>query len=117
MPPKWTPAGEMRQPITIQQITTDVVYYGEAVPSASTFATATAKIEQLSGREVFYAQLQVTALATHQVTLRFIAGVTPEMQVIWATNPEGTTRTLKIVDVNDVEGQGFELRLLCVEMK
>jgi SPP1 family predicted phage head-tail adaptor len=108
---KPTAAGKRRQHITIQQITTSTDSYGEAVPSPSTFATAYASVRQLTGREIFYAE-QVQALATHEVNLRYVAGVTEKMQVAIEGGP-----ALAIVSVNNVEFRNRELILLCVEKK
>lgn len=107
--PRWTSAGQRRQFITIQQLATAPDSYGEQLPTASTFATAYARVRQLSGRELFYAQ-QVQALATHEVNLRYVAGVLPTMQVL----VEGISQPLQILNVNDVELRHRELVLLCV---
>lgn len=107
-----TKAGKRRQFITIQQLSTTADAYGEPVATWSSFATAYAAVKQLSGRELFYAQLQVQALATHEVNLRYVVGVTPEMQISIEGGP-----TLQIVDVNDVEYRHRELVLICVQKK
>lgn len=110
---KPTPAGSRRQFITIQQNTTAAdSSYGGATPDWSQFAQAYASIKQLSGRELFNAQ-QVVALATHEVNLRYVPGVVPEMQILI----EGIATPLQILDVNDVEFRHRELVLLCVQKK
>lgn len=103
-------AGKLRWPITIQTLTTAPNSYGEAVPTPETFANTWAEVTQLSGRELWYAQ-QVQPLATHRVRCRYVAGVTPAMQVVF----QG--RTLQLTDVNDVDGRHRELVMLATEKK
>jgi SPP1 family predicted phage head-tail adaptor len=105
-----TNPGDFRQSITIQSPSESQNAYGEEVITWQTFAQSWAKITQLSGREQYYAQ-EVTPLATHQVKLRYLAGVTPAMQIVWGS------RTLQIIDVNDLDGRQIELALICQEKK
>ena len=102
--------GELRQQITIQQLSTSADAYGAATPAWSTLATVWAKVHQLKGSEQFYAH-QVVELATHEVTIRYLAGVSEQMQIVWGA------RTLKIENVNDVDGRGIKHVLLCAEKK
>lgn len=109
---KPTPAGRRRQFITIQNEPATTDSFGAEVPAAATaFATAYAAVKQLTGRELFYAQ-QVVALATHEVNLRYVSGVTEQMQIAIEGGP-----TLQIANVNDVEMRHRELVLLCIEKK
>lgn len=104
-------AGELRNRITINTGATTPDAYGENLPAPTVFATVWAKVTQLSGRELYYAQQQ-QALATHKVTMRYYAGVTETMSIAWQGG-----RTLNIVAVNDIDGRHRELELLCQERK
>jgi SPP1 family predicted phage head-tail adaptor len=107
---KMTPRGKFRWPITVLTATKAADGYGELEPTPTTFATARASIEQLSGRELFWAQ-QVQALATHRVKMPYVPGVLATMQVVVEAGP-----TYEILGPPDnVEMLNRELWLLCVE--
>lgn len=55
---------------------------GDPQPTWVQFATVWCSIEPLQGREMQFAQ-QVHGQVTHKVTLRYLPGVTPRMQLRW----------------------------------
>ena len=103
-------AGKLRYQITIQSPGTTQDAYGQETGNPVTVTTAMADVYQMSGRELWYAK-QIQPQATHRVVMRYQAGITPEMFVVF----QG--RTLNIVDVNDVDGLHRELDLVCTERK
>jgi SPP1 family predicted phage head-tail adaptor len=100
-------AGHLRHRITIQQPTIgtpDAV--GESVPTWGTFATAWADVATLQGRELAFAR-GIAATVTHKVTLRYLAGVTSAMRVLFGS------AVLSIAAVLDSENRNRQLDLLC----
>lgn len=81
---------------------------GQVRTQPQTIATVWARIEPLSGRELYRAQ-QVVAEVTHRVTIRARTGINEGMQVIYGT------RSLGIGAVLNIEERGREMDLLCVE--
>lgn len=102
--------GALRHVVTIQENDpTAVNAANERVDSWGTFeAGVRASVKELSGRELEFA-LRRVANVTHEIVMRYRAGVTPKMRVVW------DSRTLNIEAVTDGEGLKRELRLLCVE--
>jgi SPP1 family predicted phage head-tail adaptor len=100
--------GDLRHRITIQQLTpTQNGLDSTEVPAD--FATVWAAIEPLSGREYFAAQ-QVNAEVTCRIRMRYLAGVTPSMQVKFGE------RTFAIESVINVEERNRELQLMVKEV-
>lgn len=73
-----------------------------------------ASYDSLSGTELVEAQAMAKD-ATYQVKMRFRTGVTTAKRLIVLDNREGSTTTLNILHVRDVESAGVELELLCKE--
>lgn len=67
-----------------------------------------AEIEPLSGSELTEAQQKV-ADATHQVTIRYLSGVTPDKRILFGV------RELYIENVRNIEERNREMVLICVE--
>jgi len=76
--------------------------------SWSTFATVWAEIEPISGREYIEGR-QDRGELTHVVTIRYLAGVRPDMRISF----EG--RYLKIAAVRNPEERDRSLELDCTE--
>jgi head-tail adaptor len=55
------------------------------------------------------------AQGTHEVIMRFHPQVTTRTRISW-TDRAGTVRRINVVDVNDLDEMGVELRLTCVEV-
>jgi len=76
-------AGELRHRITIQQMTATTDASGNRTEAWTEFYTCSAKIEPRGGRELFQAD-RVSADLTHDVTIRYKAGILPAMRVLYA---------------------------------
>jgi len=107
-------AGDLRHRLTIQTATVaSPGTYGQQALTWSTYATVRGKVEQLSGFERF-SMGQERANVTHAVTIRYCAGVLPDMRVQFTR--DSVTRTLKIVSVLDDEVKNVVQRLLCEQI-
>ena len=101
-------AGSLRNRITIQEKTVTRNTFGEEVIAWATHCQAWAKVEPLSGRE-FLESRQIQAEAMVRITLRYQAGIEPEMRVL-----DGS-EIFNIQSVIHVEERGREIQLMCVE--
>jgi SPP1 family predicted phage head-tail adaptor len=101
-------AGSLRKRITIQKKSVARNSYGEEVITWVTHCQAWAQMEPLSGREFLEAR-QIQAEAMVRITLRYQAGIEPEMRVLFGT------RTFNIQAVVHVEERGREIQLMTVE--
>ena len=99
-------SGELRHRVTLER-TSDSSDWGRT-GAWSTFATVWAKVEPMSGREYQEGRVDRGEL-THVVTIRYLAGVRPDMRV----NFEG--RYLKIVAPRNLEERNRWLELDCNE--
>jgi SPP1 family predicted phage head-tail adaptor len=101
-------AGNLRRRLTLQSRAIDRDDRGGAIESWSTTATVWGSVIPSSGREAWQAE-QSQAQVTHQVTIRYRAGVTPRMRLL-----DGS-RVLHIASAVDVDSRKRELTLMCVE--
>ncbi len=107
--PLYTPAGDLRQQINLL----DPQLGGRNPDGGSTapgvFAQGIwAKIQTLSGRELYKAQ-QISDDVTHMVIIRYMPGVAERMLVQFGA------RTFLVQAVEDPYERQAELHLLCVE--
>lgn len=103
-------AGELRHTVTIvQQQTTGAGPRGEDLTTLVTLGTVPAKIEPLAGRKLELAR-QVVATATHEVTIRYLPGLTPDQ-----TQIQFGSRTFNIGAVRDVMETQFAMILTATE--
>lgn len=102
-------AGDLRHRITIQRLVLAPDEYGQPVEYWQDVATCWAAVEPLRGRELFVAQ-QAQSEVTTRVRLRYRAGITPDMRVLFGA------RVLEILYVIDPEERHRELQLLCREV-
>lgn len=108
-------AGDLKHYATLQNKNTTVTVdgHGTVVPVGSAWIdTATGiptKIETLSGREAELAR-QIVASADSRITLRYIAGVTPESRFVW------NNRIFNVQWINNTNQQNFELICLTQEV-
>ena len=103
-------AGRLRHEITIQQVSETKDTYGGVDKSWSTFATVRAEIKPLSGRE-YFANEQQNSTISHKVAIRYLAGVTAKMRVLFGS------RTLEIVSPPiNFEERNIEMVLMCREV-
>jgi len=72
--------GSLRHQVIIEDPPAGTGTRGERTGDWTELATVRASIEQLSGDEIVQAH-QLVANATHRVTIRYTAGVSPEQRV------------------------------------
>jgi SPP1 family predicted phage head-tail adaptor len=101
-------AGSLRHRITIQSVTETKDTFGGVTEAWGTHAAVWASIEPLSGRELLQAQ-QVQADITHRVRMRYVAGVTTKMRVLYGSREFGIQ-----VAINPEE-RNREIVLMCKE--
>ncbi len=103
-------AGKLNRQITIQmQRKTRDGYGAETVTWATLKAGLWARIKPISGGERYINQ-QLIAEVTHEVTIRFYAGILPTMRVLYGN------RTFDILAVHDIDERHEEMRLQCKEL-
>lgn len=102
--------GKLKHRIKIQQSvqSTDNLGGGPASWSTISGGTAWASVEPLSGRELYHAQ-QLSSRVTHRIVIRYLAGVTAAMRVLFGS------RTFEIKSVMNQGERGRWLDLLCEE--
>lgn len=101
--------GELDKRIKIEQATETRSGTGAVIKSWATFLTAWAGIDPPKGRE-FFAAGQIQAEVTVRVRIRYRAGVTPQMRVLFGT------RVFDINSVIDPDEAHVELILMCTEV-
>lgn len=100
-------AGELRHRLSLQQVTETRNAIGEAVEAWATIATVPGSLTPISGRERFLAA-QTQAEATYRARIRWRAGVTAKMRILFED------RVYQITHVGD-DGRRRELVLDLVE--
>lgn len=115
MPKPRIAAGELRWQVQLMQPNLTQDSSGGVDPTAtSVFATVWAKIEALMGRELYAAQQRVSEV-THRLTIRYLRGVTSQMD-LWFNDPgTGNIRVFRILDVLNPDETPHLLWLLCME--
>lgn len=107
-------AGDLRHRITIEQPTETQSESGDVTQTWSELATVWAGIVPVGGSESWRAQ-QANPLLSHQITIRWLAGVTSKMRVKYEDPKNDTTRYFGIDAVVTTDERREEIRLLCVE--
>lgn len=104
------PAGMLKHPLIVEAfaLVRQPDFTNKAVWTADPIAQG-ASIRQLNGREQAESQ-QMKATATHEVKLRYYAGLTPHHRLKWGA------RVFNIVSVNDVEEANVNHELRCREV-
>lgn len=104
----YTDPGEMRRPVDFLDPGTERNDDG-SFPEPVPFLTGIdAKIEALSGRELYKAQ-QIVTEVSHRVTIRFRRGLSTRMLILFRG------RKFQIQAIQDPDEAEVELRILCVE--
>ena len=106
-------AGKLRHKITVQQKTqTSTGDRGQPVYGWTTLATPYASLDSLGaiGKKAEIAR-QLVATATHEITLRYLAGLDERCRVQW------NGRTFNIGYIWNHEERNIWLTLLCTEQK
>jgi SPP1 family predicted phage head-tail adaptor len=101
-------AQSLRHKLTIQSTTQTQASDGSVIDTWGTFATAWGEVKPLSGREYFSAQAEGSSVS-HKIKIRYIAGITTKMRVLWGARVFDIEAAL-----NSDEGNR-ELILMCVE--
>lgn len=101
-------AGQLRHRVEIQSRTTTRGTRGQETGTWATVATVWAKVEPLSGAEVTQARQQF-ASASHRVTIRYYAGLTPKHRFLFGD------RALNIEFVQNTEERNVEHVCTCGE--
>ena len=102
--------GKLRHRIIIQkQEESSKDGYGALVENWSDFKTVWSSVEPLVGRELFAAQ-KINAETTIRVKMRYVAGITSKMRVVYGT------RIFDILAPIDPEERHRELHLMCKEL-
>ena len=102
-------AGLLRHRIKIEVGAETQNSFNEEVLDWSTFATRSASVSPLKGRELFDAQQRYSEV-THKIVMRYLAGVLPKMRVSF------DSRFFDINAVLNIDERGIELHLLCSEI-
>ena len=106
-----TIASDYRHRITITlDTTTGQGDRGQDEYATNTIGSVMARIEPLSGRKLDLARQQI-ATATHEITIRYLQGVTPECRVIF------NGRVFNIGNVNNRLENNFEQCLIVSEIQ
>ena len=100
-------AGDLKRKITLQTPAQEQDSFGQPALGWSDFATVRASVEPLQGRE-FMAAAQMTAELTTRFRIRYLAGVTEDMRVLYAG------RIYNIQSVIDTDDAHSELQLMAV---
>ena len=101
------PAGKLDQRISIEAKAVTRNGIGEEIVTWETVAEVCARVEPIRGRE-WFAAAQMQDATDHRVTIRYRAGITREMRVLWRGEP------LDIVSVIDVNARRENLELMCL---
>jgi SPP1 family predicted phage head-tail adaptor len=102
-------AGRLRHRIKIQQIDNAVDDFGSPTQSYVTFKdNVSASVEPINGREYFSAA-QVEANVSTNIHMRYLAGVTPDMRIIFQN------RVYEIISVINVGERNRWLECKCNE--
>lgn len=99
--------GKLRERVTVQQASESRNALGETVLSWSTFATVWASVDGVSAREALTAGQNEVSI-THKVQMRFLAGMTQRMRLLWRG------RILEIVSLLEHENRSRH-ELICQE--
>lgn len=100
--------GELRHQIKLQSLTQTSNRLGETDETPVLVSHVWAKIEPLTGRELFDSQ-QFGSDVSHKVTIRYRAGVNAAMQILYGV------RIFNIVSVLNLDERNRLLVLICKE--
>ena len=102
-------AGKYRHQLEVQAISASKDSLGQRVQTWATISGGTVwgEAEPLTGRELFAAG-QMQAVASVRFRIRYMAGITPDMRIVWTGVPHAI-----VAPPIDVGGRGRELEILC----
>jgi SPP1 family predicted phage head-tail adaptor len=109
-------AGDLRHWLEIQVNTLTVSESGDRTDSWTTFANCWGSVATSGGRE-FYAARQVIADLSHNITIRYVPGVRPDMRVKF-TDPKNadTPRYFNIRAMVNPDERNETLMMQCTEV-
>ncbi len=107
-------SGKLRYSVSIEQQSASRTPFGSPVDSWAVLATVRAGIFPLTGRELEAAQ-KLNAEINTKITMRYLAGIVPEMRVNWTDSRANRTRLYDILGIADEEQRHNKMDLLCVE--
>jgi head-tail adaptor len=90
--------GQLREAVTVQAPAETLNSFGEQTIQWSDFASRRASIRGLRTDELMSAQ-GLYNVATHEVEMRYVAGLSPDMRLIWTSR--SPVRILDIVSVTE----------------
>jgi len=109
-------AGDLRHWLLIESKTVAVDSNGDRTETWATFAECWGHIRSGSGREFFGAKQTITDLS-HDVLIRYVAGVTTDMRIKYVDPKNGNAeRYFNIRAVNNPDELDEMLRLQCSEV-
>lgn len=102
--------GKLNRRIIIQSYTATRDGYGAEVKAwaAITNGNVRAEIKPFVGRE-YFDQKQINAEVSHRIKIRYLAGITPKMRILYGT------RIFDIVSAPIYEERNREINMLCIE--
>ena len=100
--------GKLRHLGSIEDYTETVNSFGETVKTWSEFSKVWCDIRPLNGNEK-YVSAEKHATATHQVIIRYLAGVNPKMRLV------ARGRTFEITAVLNINEQDKMMQLIVEE--
>ncbi len=101
-------SGALRHLVKIQTYTKSRDAYGEEIETWEDFFAPHASIEPLIGRE-YLAAKQVQAEVSHKIRMRYIAGITSTMRIVFGT------RIFGIVSIINVQERNREIVIMATE--
>ena len=102
-------AGRLRHRVTIKTKSVTRDDYGQETITWTTYATVWGSVEPLSGRE-YEAGQQIDMAVDTRIRIRYLAGVTPTMQVTCGSH------TYDIQSVIQKQLKTIEMQLMCREV-
>ena len=101
--------GKLRRVVSIQSATLATDAMGTPQPTWTNFvAKCYAQISEAGGKETIQAN-QINAQQVITVTIRYVAGITPKMRVVYGS------RVFEIMTVTNINERNRELDLACLE--
>lgn len=100
--------GSLNKLITIETYTETVDSFGGVTNVWAEYSKAWANIVPLSGSEK-YVSAEKHATATHQITVRYLSGITPNMQIVYGA------RTFEIASIINVGERNKMMQLIVTE--
>lgn len=103
-------AGELRERVAIQRVTTTRDAIGGLIESWSTLTTVYARVQEMSAGEQYRRQ-QIQASASHKITVRYLNTIAPSDRIVWRE------RTFQIRGITNPDMRRRFLDLACEELQ